>query len=324
MEKLLEIKNLNTWFYSQDGIIKAVRDVNFSLNKGEILGIVGESGCGKSVMAKSIIGLVEKPGKIVSGKIMFEGRELQDLEDNKMRKIRGKDIAYLLQNPMSAFNPMFTVIKHIRDSILIHEKVKKEEANRRAIDLLRKTGISNSEKVGAKYPHQFSGGMLQRGAIAMAIACTPKLLIADEPTTALDVSLQSQILQLLKSSRDEYNMSIILITHNFGVVWDICDRVIVMYGGQIVELASVNEIYENPIHPYTKALLDSMVTMGIEKDRILPSLKGGVIDLSDISGGCDFAPRCLYATDYCRNNAPILEEIDKNHFVKCHYTNKRN
>lgn len=323
-EKLLEVKNLNTWFYTDDGIVKAVRDVNLNLNKREILGIVGESGCGKSVMSKSIMGLVEKPGKIVSGEIIYDGKELQKLTDKEMRSIRGKEIAYLMQNPMSAFNPMFTIKKHISDSILIHEKVRKQEANIKAIELLDKMNIIDPEKNSKKYPHQFSGGMLQRAAIAMAISCNPKILIADEPTTALDVSIQAQILKLLKELRDKLDMSIIIITHNFGVIWDICDRVNVMYAGNIVESASVKNIYDNPHHPYTKALLGSIVTMEMEKDSLLPTLQGTVIDMKDIKEGCDFAPRCSYRTEYCKKNTPRLVEIEKEHFVQCHYAGKGN
>lgn len=323
-EKLLEVNNLNTWFYTDDGIVKAVRDVNFNLNKREILGIVGESGCGKSVMSKSIMGLVEKPGKIVSGEIIYNGMELQKLTDKEMRSIRGKKIAYLMQNPMSSFNPMFTIKKHISDSILIHEKLKKQEANSKAIELLDKMHIIEPEKNSKKYPHQFSGGMLQRAAIAMAISCNPKILIADEPTTASDVSIQAQILKLLKELRDKLDMSIIIITHNFGVIWGICDRVNVMYAGNIVESASVKNIYDNPLHPYTKALLESIVTMEMEKDSLLPTLKGTVIDMKDIKGGCDFAPRCSYGTEYCKKNTPRLVEIEKEHFVQCHYACKGN
>ena len=323
-EKLLEVKDLNTWFYTREGIIKAVRDINFSLNKSEILGIVGESGCGKSVMAKSIIGLIEKPGKIVSGEIIYNGKELQRLKDREMRKIRGKDIAYLMQNPMSAFNPMFTIEKHICDSILIHQNIKKQEVIRRTLDLLDKMGIVEPKKNSKKYPHQFSGGMLQRAAIAMAISCEPRILIADEPTTALDVSIQSQILSLLKDLRDQLNMSIIIITHNFGVIWDVCDRVNVMYAGNIVESASVKRIYDNPLHPYTNALLGSIVTMEMERDSLLPTIKGTVIDMKNIKEGCDFSQRCPYATEYCKNNTPILVEIEKEHFVQCHYASKGN
>lgn len=324
IEKLLEVKDLNTWFYTQDGIVKAVRGVSFNLNNKEILGVVGESGCGKSVMVKSIMGLVENPGKIVSGEIIYNGIELQKLKDNEMRRLRGKDMAYLMQNPMSAFNPMHNIGKHIVDSILIHEKIKKREAVSRAVDLLNKMGIIEPEKNSKKYPHQFSGGMLQRAAIAMAISCNPKILIADEPTTALDVSIQAQILKLLKELRDKLDMSIIVITHNFGVVWDICDRVNVMYAGNIVESASVKSIYDKPLHPYTKALLESIVTMEMDKDSVLPTLKGNVIDMKDIKEGCDFAPRCPYANEYCINNTPRLVEIEKDHFVQCHYSSKEN
>lgn len=321
--KILEVNHISTWFYTRDGIVKALQDVDFDLGKGEILGVVGESGCGKSVMAKSLIGLVDPPGKIVSGKIIYGGKELQNIPDRELRRLRGREIAYLLQNPMSAFNPMFTVLKHICDSILIHEKVKKKEAVRRAISLLGKTGFTEPEIAAQKYPHQFSGGMLQRAAIAMSIACNPRLLIADEPTTALDVSMQSQILQLLRELRDALGMSIIVITHNFGVVWDICDRVIVMYAGKVVESASVKAIYDRPAHPYTKALLDSVVSMEIQNDMPLPSIPGMVMDLKNIRKGCNFAPRCSYAAEYCREETPRLVETDKDHFTACFLARKK-
>ncbi|TJX14972.1 ABC transporter ATP-binding protein [Tissierella creatinini] len=324
MENLLEVKNLNTYFYTQNGVVKAVRDVSFSLEKKEILGVVGESGSGKSVMCKSIMGLVENPGRIVDGEIIYKGTQLQGLRDNEMRKLRGRDIAYLMQNPMSAFNPMHNVEKHIVDSILIHEKISKKEAVNRAIELLDKMGIVEAEKNSKKYPHQFSGGMLQRAAIAMAIACNPQILIADEPTTALDLNIQAQILKLLKELREKLDMSILVITHNFGVIWDICDRVNVMYAGNIVESASVKNIYKNPLHPYTRALLGSIITMEMDKNSILPTLQGTVIDMKEINDGCDFASRCPYVTEECKTNCPKLIEIEKGHFVQCHFVSKRN
>ncbi len=322
--KILEVKNLNTWFYSQNEVVKAVRDVNFSLNEGEILGIVGESGCGKSVTVKSIINLIEEPGKIASGQIIYNNKELQKLTDREMRHIRGKEISYLMQNPMAAFNPMFSIQKHICDSILIHENISKKEAVDRAIELLNKMHITNPEKNAKKYPHQFSGGMLQRAAIAMAISCNPNILIADEPTTALDASIQVQILNLIKELRDSLNMSIIIITHNFGVIWDLCDRVNVMYAGNIVESALVKEIYDNPLHPYTKALFKSLITLDVEKKSILPTLQGNVIEIKNINEGCNFTSRCPISTKYCENNTPVLSEIKRNHFVQCHYASKGN
>lgn len=321
-EKLLDVKNLNTWFCTQDSTVKAVRNVNFSLNKREILGIVGESGCGKSVTVKSIMGLVDKPGRIVSGEIIYSCKNLLELNENEMRRLRGKEIAYLMQNPMSAFNPVHNIRKHITDTILIHEKIKKKEALKKTINLLNKMGIVDSEKTSKKYPHQFSGGMLQRAAIAMAISCNPKLLIADEPTTSLDVSIESQILSQLKELRDNLDMSIIIITHNFGIVWDICDKVNVMYAGSIVESASVKNIYDKPLHPYTRALLSSIVTMEMDKESMLPTPRGNVIDMRDVKDGCDFAPRCDFATDYCINNTPKPVEIEKEHYVQCHYAGK--
>lgn len=318
-DSILEVKNLNTWFYTDDKLIKAVQDVSFNLNKGEILGIVGESGCGKSVMAKSIMNLVEKPGEIVSGKIIYDDKEIQNLNDKDLRKIRGKDIAYVIQNPMSSFNPVHNILKHICDSIRIHEKISKKDAIKRAIKLLDMVGINNAEEISKKYPHQFSGGMLQRAAIAMAISCNPKVLIADEPTTSLDVSMQSQILDLLRRLKKELGMSVIVITHDFGVVWDICEKIMVVYAGEIVELASVYDLYNNPMHPYTKALLKSMINMDTNKNNMLETIKGTPVNLQDIKKGCSFVSRCSNANEECRVKAATLKEVKKNHYVRCNF-----
>ncbi|MFA5347440.1 MAG: ABC transporter ATP-binding protein [Methanoregula sp.] len=313
---ILEIKQLNSWFNVKNSIVKAVEDVNLSLAEGEILGIVGESGCGKSVLAKSIIGLLEPPGRIVAGSIAYKGRDLVGCPEKEYCKLRSSSISYLIQNPMSAFNPVFSIRQQLVKTILRQKGYSKAQASDYALELLAAVKIGNAKETGNYYPHQLSGGMLQRAAIALAIAGNPDILIADEPTTALDMSIQAEILALLKKLNRERHISMLIITHNFGVIWEICERVIVMYAGRIVEEASTADIYRNPRHPYTRALLNSILTMEERREICLPYLPGSVS--REDSWGCNFAARCEKAKDNCRSEVPVLQEIEPGHFVCCH------
>lgn len=321
-EKLLEVKNLKTHFQVEGKWAKAVDDVSFELRAGEILGIVGESGSGKSVTALSLMKLIpDPPGKIVNGEILFKGRDIVKLSYEDMYEIRGKEIAMIFQEPMTSLNPVFKVGMQIAEVIQTHEGVDEQEAMKRAVDMLRHVGIPDPERRVNEYPHQFSGGMRQRVMIAIALACNPSILIADEPTTALDVTIQAQILELMISLQERRGDSaIILITHDLAVVAETCSRVIVMYGGKIQEVALVNELFSNPMHPYTKGLLLSIPRpeTGVSKNKKLVAIPGNVPGIMNLPVGCKFCTRCEVKIDKCDTVEPPLIETASGHWVRCH------
>lgn len=315
-QALLDIQELKTYFYTENGVVPSVDGVTFQLKKGETIGIVGESGSGKSVTSLSIMGLVGAPGKIAGGKILFEGNDLVKASKKEMRRIRGNEIAMIFQEPLTSLNPVFTVGFQVAEAIRLHQQVSKEEAKQKGIELLKKVGIPRPDKVYSSYPHSLSGGMRQRVMIAMALSCNPKLLIADEPTTALDVTIQAQILHLMRELIKENGTSIILITHDLGVVAEMVDRVIVMYAGQVVEQTDVFTLFKKPRHPYTLGLLKSTPKIHELKDE-LESIEGTVPNPSNMPKGCRFHPRCPYAMDKCVTDAPELELINDGHQVRC-------
>ncbi|GIP35159.1 ABC transporter ATP-binding protein [Paenibacillus sp. J2TS4] len=306
-QKLLEVKGLQTQFTRDQGKVNAVDGVDLHVNKGEVLGLVGESGCGKSVTSLSIMRLLKNtPGKIVGGTVHFGDRDLAALSENEMRKIRGKDIAMIFQEPMTSLNPVLKIGKQLEEAIKLHLKYDKKQARKHAIHMLELVGIPRADEIINEYPHQLSGGMRQRVMIAMAMSCHPQLLIADEPTTALDVTIQAQILDLMKKLKDDNNMSILLITHDLGVVAEMCDRVVVMYSGRVVEEGNVLDIFDHPKHPYTKGLIRSVPKLRQPVKR-LESIPGNVPDLTNMPAGCKFAPRCAEAMAICREREPELQ-----------------
>ncbi len=309
MTALLEVKNLKTQFKSKDGVVKAVDDVSFTINKGETLGVVGESGSGKSVTAMSILRLVQHPGKIVSGEILFEGRDLLKLNDREMRKVRGKEIAMIFQDPMTSLNPVLTVGRQLSEPLMTHMGMNREQARKESVDLLKMVGIPNAADRVKSYPHHFSGGMRQRVMIAMALACRPKLVIADEPTTALDVTIQAQILELLTKLQTETGTAVMLITHALGVVAGMADRIQVMYAGHIVETATSEELFANPRHPYTMGLLKSIPRLDEVRREILQPIQGSPPDLLDLPVGCPFQSRCDYAVPESETVLPELRPV---------------
>jgi oligopeptide/dipeptide ABC transporter ATP-binding protein len=317
---LLEIKGLKTYFYTEDGIVKAVDGVDFNVKQGEILGLVGESGCGKSVTALSIMQLVRDPGRIIDGEINFRSINLRELAETQIQKIRGSRISMIFQQPQSSLNPVFTVGDQVAEVFEIHSDLQKEEIWDRSVELLQLVGIPDPEQKAHAYPHEMSGGQAQRVMIAMALAMQPELLIADEPTTALDVTIQAQILDLIRDLRNRMDTAVILITHDLGVVAETADWVAVMYAGQIVEQASVTELFEQPFHPYTLGLINSIPVLGEVKDR-LEVIDGVVPNLIDLPPGCRFAPRCRARTEYdlsiCLEKTPNLEPAQKDHTVRC-------
>ncbi len=314
---LLEVKDLKTYFHTEEGIVRAVDGVSYSLNEGETLGIVGESGCGKSVSSYSIMGLVEMPpGKIHGGEILYRGKNLLSMNDREISAIRGKEIAMIFQEPMTALNPIMTCGDQIREALAIHTKMNRQEQENRILELLTLVGIPAPEKRMNAYPHELSGGMRQRVMIAIALSCNPSLLIADEPTTALDVTIQAQILELMKELQKKLGMAIILITHDLAVVAESVDRVVVMYAGEIVENAPVREIYRNPRHPYTRALLNSIPVLG-HTDKKIEAIPGRVPNLMEEIEGCPFANRCREAMDICKTNKPELTSVGENHLCRC-------
>lgn len=316
-ETILQINELHTHFFTDDGEIPAVDGVSLHVNNGEIVGIVGESGSGKSVTSLSIIQLIPNPpGKIVSGEINFKGENLVQANYKRMKKIRGNEIAMIFQEPMTSLNPLFTIGNQLREAITIHEKISKKVAHQKSIDLLKLVGLPRAEEVMGDYPHQLSGGMRQRVMIAMAMACEPELLIADEPTTALDVTIQAQILELMKKLNKEKNTAILLITHDLGVVAEMCDRVIVMYAGQVVEQGTVREVLKDPQHPYTKGLIRSLPKLE-EKSQTLYSIPGTVPRPKKGRVGCRFAPRCEYAFDTCFKQSPTLYTLENKRLSRC-------
>jgi oligopeptide/dipeptide ABC transporter ATP-binding protein len=325
-ERLLEVKNLETFFFVRRGIAKAVNGVSFTLNRGEVLGLVGESGCGKSVTALSILGLVPSPpGKIVGGEILFNSRDasgsekevdLLTLNQTEMREYRGKRMAVILQDPMTSLNPVFSIGNQVAEPFRLHEKLRGHNLLKKVIGVLKRVRIPNPEVRVADYPHQFSGGMRQRVSMAMGVGCNPQLLIADEPTTALDVTIQAQLLKLLEQIQQEFEMAIILITHNLGIVARLCDRVCVMYAGQIVEEGSVRRIFKDPSHPYTRALMDSVPRLGL-KEKKLYSIEGQPPNLLYLPTGCSFWPRCTFTDDKCQRDFPPITTIEDQDYVRC-------
>lgn len=317
MSKLLEIKNLETSFYTHVGEVKSVRGVSLDLDKGEAIGIVGESGSGKSITMMSLMRLLEENGKIKNGEILFEGRDLTKLSEKEMEKIRGNEIGMIFQDPMTSLNPVFTIGDQLIEPLMKHHKLSKSEAYKKAVEMLSIVGIPSPEKRLKQYPHEFSGGMRQRAMIAMALICSPKLVIADEPTTALDVTIQAQILELMKNLKDKLQTSIVLITHDLGVVADLCSRINVMYGGMVVESGSKRDIFYNPKHPYTWGLLRSIPNPKEDiKERLKP-IEGTPPDLLKPPAGCPFAPRCEFAMKICMDHRPDYFKIDKGHKAAC-------
>ena len=315
-KKLLEVKDLKVSFFTPVGEVKAVDGISYDLGYNEVMGIVGESGSGKSVEAYSIIGLLQSPGRVVGGSIHFEGEDILAYNRDQMTDLRGNKISMIFQNPMTCLNPVYTVGNQLMEALTSHEKgIGKEEAKNRAVEMLEMVGINNAAKRVDQYPHEFSGGMRQRAMIAMALICNPKLLIADEPTTALDVTIQQQILELMKSLQKKNNMSIVFITHNLGVVAEICDRVSVMYAGHIVEQGLVNDIFYNPQHPYTKGLLASMPRLDQSGHERLIPIAGTPVDLLDPPAGCSFGPRCKSCMKVCLNNKPPMMQVGEDGHV---------
>ena len=323
MKTLLEIKNLKTHFFTHEGTVKAVDGVSFKINQGETLGIVGESGSGKSVTALSVMRLIPyPPGKIVGGEIYFEGKNLLKLGDNEIRKMRGKKISMIFQEPMTSLDPVFTIGHEIGEVIQLHQGLNKEETRKKSIEMLKIVGMPDVEKRIDNYPHELSGGMRQRVMIAMALSCNPTLLIADEPTTALDVTIQAQILRLINDLKNKFGASVMLITHDLGVIAEMCDKVAVMYAGHIVEYTDVYTLFNNPLHPYTKGLSKSIPRMDVETEH-LDAIPGIVPNLLDLPSGCPFYPRCDFSFKRCVEEMPELLEVENSHLVKCHLVKKR-
>jgi len=320
VDKILEVHGLKTYFYTEDGVVKAVDGVDFDVGRGEIVALVGESGCGKSVTSFSIMQLVGIPGKIVDGEVLFNAQDLLKLSESKMRLMRGDRISMIFQQPTSCLNPVFRVGDQIAEVLQIHRGTDKQEGWARAIDLLRTVGIPEPEKRVHAFPHELSGGMAQRVMIAMALACEPELLIADEPTTALDVTIQAQILDLMRDLQKKLGASIILITHDMGVVAEMASRVSVMYAGRVVEQTDVNTLFDKPLHPYTRGLLSSIPVMGVVKEH-LDTIPGAVPNLIDLPPGCKFAPRCLARIEHglqiCTEEEPSLIEYEPGHKTRC-------
>jgi oligopeptide transport system ATP-binding protein len=319
MRPLLEIKNLKTRFYTQDGVVQAVNGVSYTMDQGETLGVVGESGCGKSVHALSIVRLIpDPPGKIVEGEVWFDGRDLLKISNEEMRLIRGGDLAMVFQDPMTSLNPSYTVGFQIVEALMLHLDIDKKQAREQAGELLNFVGIPDAHNRLDDYPHQFSGGMRQRAMIAMGLSCSPKLLIADEPTTALDVTIQAQIVELVKRLQEEFGMAVMWITHDLGVVADLAQRINVMYAGYIVERGEVMDVYKRPRHPYTLGLLASLPRLDEAPGTKLESIPGLPPDLIDLPQGCPFVKRCVYAIDHCVVEMPLLEPADdETHLVAC-------
>ncbi len=317
---LLEVRGLKTYFYTEDGVVKAVDGVDFVVYPGEVLGLVGESGCGKSVTSLSIMRLIGVPGKIVEGEILFEGVDLVKASEEEMMKVRGNRISMIFQQPQSALNPVFRVGDQISEVLSVHQNFGKEAGRKRAVELLKQVGIPEPESRAESFPHEMSGGMAQRVMIAMALACVPDLLIADEPTTALDVTIQAQILDLMRDMRTQLGSTVILITHDLGVIAEMADRVAVMYAGEIVEQSSVDALFDQPLHPYTKGLIGSIPVLGEVRER-LDVIPGNVPNLVNLPPGCRFAPRCLarleHSLSICVDKRPELTDVSDEHKVRC-------
>ena len=320
-ERLLEVKNLKTYFFTDEGTVRAVDGVDLHIDKSETLGVVGESGCGKSVTALSVMKLIpQPPGKIVEGQILYDGRNLVDLPAGQMRKIRGKEISMIFQEPMTSLNPVFTCGEQIAEALRLHEHLGRRDAMDKTVEMLKLVHIPNAERRVKEYPHQLSGGMRQRIMIAMALSCNPKLLIADEPTTALDVTIQAQILDLLNELKSRLKMAIMLITHDMGVIAETAQRVVVMYAAKVAEEASVADLFKEPLHPYTQGLLRSIprIDLAATERRRLEVIGGTVPTLrGDIAPGCRFAPRCPFVKPVCTEKDPVLKEVKPGHKVSC-------
>jgi len=316
-DPLLRVQGLRTHFYTYAGIVKAVDNVSLEVNKGETLGVVGESGSGKTVTAQSVLRVVPPPGKIVDGKIEFQGKNLLALRETEMQQIRGKEIAYIFQDPTTTLDPVYTVGDQLAEVIMRHQKLSKKDAWTKAADLLKMVDIPDADIRIHQYPHELSGGTKQRIAIARALSCEPILIIADEPTTALDVTIQAQILDLLREIKDRMNLAMVLITHDMGIVAEICDRVTVLYAGQVCESGTVEQVFEKPKHPYTQALLTSVPNLALRKEK-LSVIPGNVPNLIDPPSGCRFNPRCQYAQQICIDRVPELEPIGEGRMVHCH------
>ena len=316
-EYLVDIRNERLSFFTPAGEVKALNDVSLHVSEGEVLGIVGESGSGKSVTAYSLMSLTAYPGRLIGGDVYFNGHYINTTTEREMRKIRGKEVSIIFQDPMTSLNPVFTVGNQIREIILLHTKKSKAEANARALELLRLVGINEPEKRLSQYPHELSGGMRQRVMIAIALACEPKLLIADEPTTALDVTIQAQILELMKDLKDKLGMAIILITHDLGVAAGMCDRIAVMYAGKIVESGTADEIFYHPSHEYTRGLLQSVPNLSEREHKRLVPIEGSPVDLLNPPAGCPFAPRCASCMKVCLKNMPEYTYLSDTHRSAC-------
>lgn len=321
-EKLIDVKNLKTYFYTEEGVSKAVDGVDFEIYPGETLALVGESGCGKTVTSLSIMRLIsEPPGKIVEGEIYYKGQNLLNLRPEEMRFLMGNEISMIFQDPMASLNPVFTIGDQISESIILHKNVGKKEAMEQSVDMLRKVGIPIPEQRVNEYPHQLSGGMRQRVMIAMALSCNPGFLIADEPTTALDVTIQSQILDLIKDLKDKFDMSILIVTHNLGVVAEVSDRVAVMYAGKIMEYTDVKTLFGNPQHPYTWSLMNSIPWLNQEVERLI-TIPGTVPSSFEFPKGCKYNTRCPLADKQCLEQEPGIKEIKEGHKVRCWHIDK--
>ena len=317
MSHLLEVKNLTTAFTGDYGTTVSVDHVSFHVDEGEVVSIVGESGCGKSVTSLSIMGLLGRGGSVIDGSVLFDGKELLTMSEKELDQIRGNELTMIFQDPLTSLNPVFTIGSQMMESIRIHMHLSKKEAAVRAESLLARVGMPDPHAIMKKYPHTLSGGMRQRVMIAMALACNPRLLIADEPTTALDVTIQEQILHLIKELNEKLGMSVLFITHDMGAVAQLCHSVKVMYLGQVVEDTTTEELFANPLHPYTEGLLACIPHLGVERGKELPTIPGTVPPLTKIPVGCHFCTRCKYADDRCKNTQPPLVEARKGHLVKC-------
>ena len=309
-EKILQVKNLKTYFHTQAGLVQAVNDVSVDVEKGKTLGLVGESGCGKSITSLSIMGLVEKPGKIEGGEILFAGEDLLKKTEDQMRQIRGKQIAMIFQEPMTSLNPVYTIGEQITEALLLHEHMTKRQARERGIEMLKLVKIPLPERRFDEYPHQLSGGMRQRVMIAMALCCNPEMLICDEPTTALDVTIQAQILDLINELKNETGTSVMMITHDLGVIAEVADDVMVMYAGKVVEHATCDQIFEKPMHPYTDGLMKCIPKLDDDDTKELSVIKGMVPSFDDMPKGCAFCPRCPQAREICKQKMPELVEAE--------------
>jgi len=317
-QNLLSVKNLKTYFYTEDGTVRAVDGVDFEIKRGETLGVVGESGCGKSVSALSIMRLIPTPpGKVVEGKICFKGKDILKISESAMRRIRGGDISMIFQEPMTSLNPVYTVGDQISEAIIMHQGLTKRKAWEKVVEMLEQVGIPDASKRAKEYPHEMSGGMRQRVMIAMALSCNPKLLIADEPTTSLDVTIQAQILDLINKLQRNLGTAVLFITHNLGVIAEVSDKVAVVYAGKVMEYAEVNEIFSYPLHPYTAGLLRSVPRLDMEKKEKLQIIEGEVPDPLTFPSGCRFHPRCSFAEEKCRIEEPPLIKVRDEHWVRC-------